>query len=466
MKVAMIGGGYVGLVSAACLAHFGHEVVCIERDAARIAALERGELPFYEPGLAALLAETRAGGTLRFSAELAGCIEDREVAFIAVGTPARARVRRDVLPARAELRAQNGLPASGSPKNLPPPQGADLSDVEAAVDALAAVLPEGCVVAMKSTVPVGTADAMEARIAAARPGLEFAMVSNPEFLRQGEAIRDFIQPERIVVGAASEQGRAAMERLYHPFGQREIPLVFTDRRSAELSKYAANVFLAGKLALIGEVADLCEAGGGDVEVVARVLGGDARIGAGFLRPGPGFGGSCLPKDGAALVSMAREHGVACHVIEAILASNEARKSAMTSRIVAAGGGTAKGMRVGVLGVTFKPETDDMRDAPALTIVPALQAAAAEVRAYDPRGMAAAARLLPGVAWASGAKDALRGADVGVVLTEWREFRSLDLAELRGVMRGDALVDLRNVYRREEAAAAGFVYHSIGRGDVP
>lgn len=441
MKIAMIGGGYVGLVSAACLAHFGHEVVCIERDASRIAALERGELPFYEPGLEALLGETRGAGMLRFSAELAGCIEDREVAFIAVGTPARTRAR-DVV--------------GGS---------ADLSDVEAAVDALAAVLPEGCVVAMKSTVPVGTADAMEARIRRARPGLGFEMVSNPEFLRQGDAIRDFIRPERIVVGASSERGREAMAALYHPFAPAEAPLIFTDRRSAELGKYAANVFLAGKVALIGEVADLCEAGGGDVEVVARILGGDARIGAGFLRPGPGFGGSCLPKDAKALVSMARENGVECRVVEAILASNEARKAAMAARIVAAGGGAAEGLRVGVLGVTFKPETDDMREAPALTIVPALQAAGAVARAYDPRGMATAAALLPGVAWASGAKDALRGADVAVVLTEWREFRSLDLAGLRGVMRGDALVDLRNVYRREEAEAAGFAYHSIGRGDA-
>ena len=429
----MIGGGYVGLVSAACLAGFGYEVVCVERDARRVELLRQNRLPFHEPGLEGLLGEVLASGRLRLCTDLPAAVAACAVVFIAVGTPMR---RGD--------------------------SGADLSDVRAAVEAAAAALRPGSAVVMKSTVPVGTADAMEARIAELRPGLDFDLVSNPEFLRQGKAIEDFTRPDRVVVGVNGARARAVMEALYHPFAQKQTPILFTDRRTAELGKYAANGFLAAKVALIGEMADLCEAVGADVETVARILGSDRRIAPGFLRPGPGFGGSCLPKDAAALVSMARERGLRCRTVEAVVEANEARKRSMAARIVQAAGGDVRGREIGVLGVTFKPDTDDMRAAPSLEILPALQAAGARVRAYDPQGMRQAAALLPGVEWRQDCRGALHGAHVGVILTEWQEFRSLDLAGLRACMAGNVLVDLRNICRPEDAAAAGFDYHCIGR----
>ena len=466
MKIAMIGGGYVGLVSAACLAGFGYEVVCVERDSARVELLRQNRLPFYEPGLEALLGEGLNAGRLRFSTDLPASVSTCALVFIAVGTPMRG-VARQCAPSGG---AGGSAPRkeTGVARQCVPPEkhagdsGADLSDVRSAVEAVAAALQPGCVVVMKSTVPVGTADIMEARIAELRPDLDFDLVSNPEFLRQGEAIEDFVHPDRVVVGVASSRARAVMEALYHPFARKETPILFTDRRTAELSKYAANTFLAAKIALIGEIADLCEARGADVETVARVVGSDKRIASGFLRPGPGFGGSCLPKDTKALLSMARECGLRCHAIEAVVEANQARKQGMAARIIRAAGGDVRGMEIGILGVTFKPETDDMRAAPSLEILPALQAAGARVRAYDPQGMKQAAKLLDGIDWKEDCQSALEGAHVAVILTEWAEFRSLDFAALGARMAGNVLVDLRNIYRGEDVAAAGLEYHSIGR----
>lgn len=433
MKVAMIGVGYVGLVSAACLASFGYKVVCVDRDRERIDRLRRNLIPFYEPGLERLLEEMLKAGRLCFSIDVSFSLRECTVVFIAVGTPSRRGYA-----------------------------GTDLSDVQAAIKAVVPALEPGCVVVMKSTVPVGTADEMESLISRLRPELEFDVVSNPEFLRQGKAIEDFIHPDRVVVGIASARARPVMENLYHPFSRNEIPVLFTDRRTAELSKYAANAFLAAKIAMIGEIADLCEASNADVEIVAQILGCDKRIAPGCLRPGPGFGGSCFPKDTRALVSMAREFGLRSRTIEAVIEANDMRKKDMAARIINAAGGEVQGREIGVLGVTYKPGTDDMREAPSLEILPILQAAGARIRAYDPRGMTQAAGLLADIDWKGDCRGALEGAHVAVILTEWNEFRSLDFSSLRNIMAGNVLVDLRNVYRAEDMVNAGFQYHSIGR----
>lgn len=433
MKISIIGCGYVGLISAACLASFGYEVVCIDRNLERIKMLRQRHVPFHEPGLRRLLEDVANAERLRFSTDISVGVRQCAVVFIAVGTPSR----------RGDART-------------------DLSDVRAAVESIVPALEPGCVVVMKSTVPVGTADDMDSLIAKLRPELKVDVVSNPEFLRQGEAIKDFIHPDRVVVGTTSDRARVIMETLYHPFIQNEIPILFTDRRTAELSKYATNAFLAAKIAMIGEIADMCEASDADVETVAQVLGGDKRIAPGCLRPGPGYGGSCFPKDTRALVSMAREFGLRCRTIEAVIEANEMRKKNMATRIIHAAGGDVRGREIGVLGVTFKPETDDMREAPSLEILPLLQAAGARIRAYDPKGMAQAAKLLANVAWKKNCRDALDGAHIAVVLTEWKEFRSLDFLSLRNIMAGDVLVDLRNIYRAEDIIKAGFQYFSIGR----
>ena len=438
MRIVMVGTGYVGLVSGACFSEFGVDVTCIDSDRAKIAALAAGRLPIYEPGLEALVARNVAAGRLRFATELAPAMAAADAVFIAVGTPSR---RGD--------------------------GHADLSYVFAAAEQIARAIAARTVVVTKSTVPVGTGSEVERVIAAARPGLapgvDFDVASNPEFLREGSAIEDFMHPDRVVVGAASDHARAVLGALYRPLFLRETPIVLTSRETAELTKYAANAFLAAKITFINEIADLCEKVGADVQEVAKGIGLDRRIGAKFLHPGPGFGGSCFPKDALALARTAREHQVPLHLVETVTAVNEARKAAMAAKVIDACGGSVAAKAIAVLGLTFKPNTDDLRDSPSLVIVPALQKAGATVRAYDPAGMDAARALLPGVAFGSSAYDIAEGAVALVIMTEWNQFRALDLARLRALMARPLMVDLRNVYRPDEVAAAGFDYVGIGRG---
>ena len=438
MRIVMVGTGYVGLVSGACFSEFGVDVTCIDSDRAKIAALAAGRLPIYEPGLEALVARNVAAGRLRFATELAPAMAAADAVFIAVGTPSR---RGD--------------------------GHADLSYVFAAAEQIARAIAARTVVVTKSTVPVGTGSEVERVIAAARPGLapgvDFDVASNPEFLREGSAIEDFMHPDRVVVGAASDHARAVLGALYRPLFLRETPIVLTSRETAELTKYAANAFLAAKITFINEIADLCEKVGADVQEVAKGIGLDRRIGAKFLHPGPGFGGSCFPKDALALARTAREHQVPLHLVETVTAVNEARKAAMAAKVIDACGGSVAGKAIAVLGLTFKPNTDDLRDSPSLVIVPALQKAGATVRAYDPAGMDAARALLPGVAFGSSAYDIAEGAVALVIMTEWNQFRALDLARLRALMARPLMVDLRNIYRPDEVAAAGFDYVGIGRG---
>ena len=438
MRIVMVGTGYVGLVSGACFSEFGVDVTCIDSDRDKIAALAAGRLPIYEPGLEALVARNVAAGRLRFATELAPAMAAADAVFIAVGTPSR---RGD--------------------------GHADLSYVFAAAEQIARAIAARTVVVTKSTVPVGTGSEVERVIAAARPGLapgvDFDVASNPEFLREGSAIEDFMHPDRVVVGAASEHARAVLGALYRPLFLRETPIVLTSRETAELTKYAANAFLAAKITFINEIADLCEKVGADVQEVAKGIGLDRRIGAKFLHPGPGFGGSCFPPDALALARTAREHQVPLHLVETVTAVNEARKAAMAAKVIDACGGSVAAKAIAVLGLTFKPNTDDLRDSPSLVIVPALQKAGATVRAYDPAGMDAARALLPGVAFGSSAYDIAEGAVALVIMTEWNQFRALDLARLRALMARPLMVDLRNVYRPDEVAAAGFDYVGIGRG---
>ncbi|KKB84068.1 UDP-glucose 6-dehydrogenase [Devosia limi DSM 17137] len=432
MKIAIVGAGYVGLVTGACLADFGHEITCVDSDASRVAALQRGEIPIYEPGLKELVASNEAAGRLVFSGDLA-VAADAEVVFLAVGTPSR---RGD--------------------------GHADLTHVHAAARALAQHLSGFTVVAIKSTVPVGTGDAVAAIIAEANPAADFVVVSNPEFLREGAAIEDFKRPDRVVVGLEDERGRAPMAEVYRPLYLNQAPILFTGRRSAELTKYASNAFLAMKVTFINEMADLCEAAGGNVQDVARGLGLDKRIGSKFLNAGPGYGGSCFPKDTQALVRIGEEFGAPMRLVETTVAINEARRGAMADKIIAACDGSVAGKTIAMLGLTFKPNTDDMREAPSIAIIGALQAAGAEIVAHDPEGMAAAQGLLPDVAMAAGPYEAAAGADALVLMTEWNAFRSLDLARLKASMRGDVIVDLRNIYRHEEMERHGFRYDSVGR----
>jgi UDPglucose 6-dehydrogenase len=433
MRVAMIGTGYVGLVSGACFADFGHVVTCVDTDAAKIENLRAGRIPIFEPGLDVLVAKNAEAQRLFFTTRAAEAVQSADAVFIAVGTPSR---RGD--------------------------GHADLSYVYAAAEEIAALLTGFTVVVTKSTVPVGTGDAIEDIIRRARPGCDVAVVSNPEFLREGAAIDDFKRPDRVVVGTDDERAREVMRNLYRPLFLNETPILFTDRRTSELTKYAANAFLATKIAFINEIADLCEAVGANVQQVARGIGLDKRIGAKFLNASPGYGGSCFPKDTTALVTTANQAGSPVTIVEAVVAANARRKKGLVERVEAILDADLKGKTVGILGLTFKPNTDDMRDAPSLDLIPALQAAGAHVRAFDPEGMDEAGKLMPGVAFGKGAYEVADGADVLVILTEWDQFRALDLGRIKSVMRTPRIVDLRNIYVPEEMARLGFVYASVGR----
>jgi len=434
VKICMIGAGYVGLVSAACFADFGWNVICVDKDNDRVEGLKNGQMPIYEPGLDDLVDRNAGAGRLRFTTALEDAVQDADVVFLAVGTPTR---RGDGY--------------------------ADLSYIYGAVEELAPCARQGIVVTTKSTVPVGTSREIERRLRSLRPDLDFAVCSNPEFLREGSAIQDFTHPDRVLVGVDSAWGRQIMEQLYQPLALRKAPIMFTTRESAELSKYAANAFLAMKISFINEVADLCEAVGADVSEVANAIGADGRIGPKFLHAGPGYGGSCFPKDVSALVRTARAARSPLYLIEQVEKVNTERKIAMAHRIEEAAGGSVRDKTIAVLGVTFKPNTDDMREAPSLVILPMLQARGATVKACDPQGRGNAEALLPDVEWCSSPLEAAKDADVLVVLTEWNEFRAVDLKQLRSVMRGNTLVDLRNVYQPALAEAAGFIYRGIGRG---
>ena len=433
MQVAMIGTGYVGLVSGACFADFGHSVTCIDKDASKIERLQSGGIPIFEPGLENLVAQNVKAGRLQFTTDGAEAVRTADAVFIAVGTPSR---RGD--------------------------GHADLSYVYAVAEEVAALLEGFTVIVPKSTVPVGTGDEIERIIRAKRPDAQFAVVSNPEFLREGAAIEDFKHPDRVVVGLDDDRARAAMMELYRPLFLNETPILFTSRRTSELIKYAANAFLALKITFINEMADLCEAVGADVQQVARGIGLDKRIGGKFLNAGPGYGGSCFPKDTLALVRTARDAGSPARLIETTVEINDARKKAMAVKVSAVANGDLTGKVVGVLGLTFKPNTDDMRDAPALDIIPALQAAGAVVQAYDPEGMTEASHMLPAVAFKDDAYAAAEGADVLVIITEWDQFRALDLDRVKSVMRAPTLVDLRNIYNPADVRGRGFKYASIGR----
>jgi UDPglucose 6-dehydrogenase len=437
VKICMIGAGYVGLVSAACFAEFGWTVTCVDKDADRIARLRKGELPLYEPGLDVLLERNAKAGRLHFSTVLSEAIQEAELVFLAVGTP---------------MRRGDGY--------------ADLTYVFEAVAEMAPHLNGSTIIATKSTVPVGTSRDIERRLRQLRPDVDVVVCSNPEFLREGSAIRDFTHPDRVLIGCDDGRGREVMRRLYHPLALRNAPIVFVSPESAELAKYAANAFLAMKVTFINEIADLCEAVGADVQEVATAIGADGRIGAKFLHAGPGYGGSCFPKDVTALIRTAREAKTPLSLVEQVEKVNTERKIAMAGRIEAAAGGSVRDKTVGVLGVTFKPNTDDMREAPSLVIFPMLQSRGARLRAYDPQGCPKAHELLPGVEWCESALEVAEGADVLVVLTEWNEFRALDLKRVRELMLGNVLVDLRNVYPEALAQEAGFVYHGIGRTPPP
>ena len=434
MRIAMIGTGYVGLVSGACFADFGHHVVCVDKDPAKIAALDAGVMPIWEPGLEALVKANVDRGRLKFTTELEAGIAGAEAVFIAVGTPSR---RGD--------------------------GHADLTFVYAAVRELARALTGPVVVVTKSTVPVGTGDEI-ARILAEENAPEGTSVaSNPEFLREGAAIRDFKIPDRIIVGAEDDRTVAVLREIYRPLFLNQAPIVVTGRRTAELTKYAANAFLAMKISFINEIADLCEAVGADVQEVARGIGLDNRIGAKFLHAGPGYGGSCFPKDTLALLRTAEEAGVEQRIIATVVAVNDDRKAAMADRVRTALGGDLAGKRIGLLGLTFKPNTDDMRDAPSIPLVEGLIAGGASVVAFDPVGREQAEPLLPGIEFVASPEAVADGADALVVVTEWDEFRGIDLGEMARRMRGTALVDLRNVYDPAEAERAGLTYRGIGRG---
>jgi UDPglucose 6-dehydrogenase len=432
MRVTMIGAGYVGLVSGACFADFGHHVTCVDKDAAKIAALNRGEVPIFEPGLAELVEANVRQGRLHFAAKPSG-VTEADAVMIAVGTPSR---RGD--------------------------GHADLSFVFEAVREIAPLLSRTAVVVTKSTVPVGTGDEIERILRDKRPDAEMQVVSNPEFLREGAAIRDFKHPDRIVVGADDDRARAVVAELYRPLYLNAAPILYVSRRTAELIKYASNAFLATKITFINEIADLCERAGADVQDVARGMGLDNRIGGKFLHAGPGFGGSCFPKDATALLKTAHDHGVALRIVETVAAVNERRKRAMARKVVAALDGSIRGKTIAVLGLTFKPNTDDIRDSPAIPLITALHDLGATVRSYDPAGMEQAKPLLPDVVYCGSAYEAAEGAEAVVIATEWEQFRALDLDRLHCVMVQPVIVDLRNVYRTDEMQRANFRYFTVGR----
>ena len=433
MRITVLGAGYVGLVTGTCFSQFGWSVTCVDTDAAKIERLQRGEIPIYEPGLDRMVAENAAAGRMFFSTDGHAAVADADAVFVAVGTPSR---RGD--------------------------GHADLRYVYQAARDIAAALDGYTVVVTKSTVPVGTGREVARIIREVRPDADFSIASNPEFLREGSAIEDFMRPDRVVIGIDDERARSVMSRLYRPLFLNETPIVFTTLETSELIKYAANCFLATKITFINQMADLCETVGADVQQVARALGLDRRIGSKFLHPGPGYGGSCFPKDTRALVHTAREANAPVSLVEEVVQINDRRKRAMADKIIAACGGSVSGKTLAILGVTFKPNTDDMREAPSLDILPRLIAEGAAVRAYDPVGMDEARGLIPGVDWRDGAYATMDGADAVVILTEWNEFRALDLERVRRSLRQPLLIDLRNVYKGEEVVGAGLDYISIGR----
>lgn len=432
MRVTMIGSGYVGLVSGACFADFGHEVTCVDTDAGKIAALKRGEIPIYEPGLDDLVASNVRAGRLSFTKELAGPVAAADAVFIAVGTPSR---RGD--------------------------GHADLTYVHQAARDVVAAIDGFTVVVTKSTVPVGTGDEVERIMRETRPDADFAVVSNPEFLREGAAIADFKRPDRIVIGTEDDRARKVMEDLYRPLYLNAAPLLFTARRTSELIKYAGNAFLATKITFINEIAELCERVGANVQEVARGIGLDNRIGGKFLHAGPGYGGSCFPKDTLALIKTAQDMESPLRLVETVVAVNDQRKRAMARKVIAACGGSVRGKRIAILGLAFKPNTDDMREAPSLSIVTALLDAGAEIVAYDPEAMASAKALMPEIAYAPDAYSCLDGADALVIVTEWDAFRALDLGRVKAALRQPIVVDLRNIYRSGEMRERGFTYVNVG-----
>ncbi|WP_296035745.1 UDP-glucose/GDP-mannose dehydrogenase family protein [uncultured Agrobacterium sp.] len=436
MRIVMIGSGYVGLVSGACLADFGHDVICVDKMPEKIEALKNGQIPIFEPGLDVIVANNAKAGRLSFTTELKSAVADADVVFIAVGTPSR---RGD--------------------------GHADLGYVYAAAREIAAALSGFTVIVTKSTVPVGTGDEVERIIREENPSADFAVVSNPEFLREGAAIDDFKRPDRIVVGLSDERARPVMTEVYRPLYLNQSPLLFTTRRTSELIKYAANAFLAMKITFINEMADLCEKVGADVQDVSRGIGLDGRIGSKFLHAGPGYGGSCFPKDTLALAKTAQDYDSPVRLIETTIAINDNRKRAMGRKVIAAVGGDIRGKKVGVLGLTFKPNTDDMRDSPAIAVIQTLQDAGAKVTAYDPEGMANAKPLIDGIDYAQGPYEAAQDAEALVIVTEWNQFRALDMARLKNIMKSPILIDLRNIYRADEVMAHGFSYSSIGRSQA-
>lgn len=436
MRIGMVGTGYVGLVSGTCFAEFGHTVICVDKDEDKIARLKNGEIPIYEPGLEEFLKRQIDGGRIEFTTDLSPAVKGCDAVFIAVGTPSR-KYGRD----------------------------ADLSYVYAAAREIAQNLEGYTVVVNKSTVPVGTGREVERIIREENPDADFNVASNPEFLREGAAIDDFIKPDRVVVGTSSAKAQEVMREVYRPLFINETPILFTKRETAEVIKYAANAFLATKISFINEIADLCEQVGADVQHVAKGIGLDGRIGAKFLHAGPGYGGSCFPKDTLALTRAGQKYGAPQRIVETVVAVNEDRKARMADKIIQAAGGEVRGKKIGILGVAFKPNTDDMRDAPSLTIVPVLQQAGAEVYAYDPESMEAAKPIMDDVNWCNDAYEVAKGADVLAIVTEWNEFRALDLKRIKENMAGNVLVDLRNIYKTDDMQGTGLEYVSIGRGSV-
>ncbi len=433
MRVTMIGSGYVGLVSGACFADFSHEVTCVDKDASKIEALLQGRIPIFEPGLDQLVATNVEAGRLRFTTDLKEAVKDAEVVFIAVGTPSR---RGD--------------------------GHADLSYVYAAAAEIAGAVTGPTIVVTKSTVPVGTGDEVERILRETRPDIDFHVVSNPEFLREGAAIDDFKRPDRIVIGSDNEHAREVMRQLYRPLYINASPIVNMSRRGAELTKYAANAFLATKITFINEIADLCEKVGADVQDVARGIGLDGRIGSKFLHAGPGYGGSCFPKDTLALLKTSQDYDAPQRIVEAVVAVNDNRKRAMGRKIVAAMGGDVRGKTIAILGLTFKPNTDDMRDSPAISIIQALQDGGATIRAYDPEGVEQAKLMLDKVTYCASPYEAMEGSDAAALVTEWNEFRALDLGRVKSLLKSPTFVDLRNVYNEAEMAAVGLSYTGVGR----
>tara|TARA_B100001123_G_scaffold233536_1_gene262033 strand:- start:1702 stop:3024 length:1323 start_codon:yes stop_codon:yes gene_type:complete len=437
MQITMVGTGYVGLVSGVCFSEFGLEVICVDKNHSRVEQLKQGDVPIYEPGLDDLVRSNLESDRLSFTQDLEAALDGSVAAFIAVGTPSR---RGD--------------------------GHADLSYVYAAAKEMAPYLPHGIVVVTKSTVPVGTGDQIEEMIAAARPdlrsGIGFDVASNPEFLREGSAIEDFMRPDRIVVGAVSERARSVLQQLYRPLFLRDTPFLFTDRRTAELTKYASNAFLATKITFINEMANLCEAAGANVQDVARGMGLDGRIGPKFLHAGPGFGGSCFPKDTEALVQMGREFNAMPKIVETVTVVNSERPYQMAKKVIDACEGNVEGRKIAVLGLTFKPNTDDMRDAPSIDIISFLQDAGAQICAYDPAGISGAKKILQNIRWGDSAYSVIKGASALVIVTEWNEFRALDLERLKCLMETPIIVDLRNIYRPIEMEEVGIKYVSVGR----